>query len=86
MGSFVSEWIGRNERVMTADQVKRMDIGTRVTIISADRYGECQRLECTLAQSGLKKVLVTQDKTTWEKMVMPIKDHPNKRYVIQKGN
>ena len=86
MGTFVNEWIKRDEKVLTVDQVKRLEIGTKVTIIGADRYGECCRKECTIAQSGLKKVLVTQDTATWEKTVLPIKDHPNKRFVIQKGD
>lgn len=81
-----SEWIHRTEREITVDQVKRLEIGTRVTIISADRYGECQRTHCTLAQSGKKKVLVYRDNATWEKTVLPIQNKPNRRYVIQRGN
>lgn len=85
MSRFNAEWIRQTERPLTADQVKRLEIGTKVTIIGADRYGECCRTECTLAQSGKKKVLVTRDRGTWEKTVMPIQDKPNKKYVIQKG-
>jgi len=84
--AFVEEWIRRNqERVLTADQVKRLELGTRVTVISADRYGECQREEWTVAQSGLKKILIRRDSATWEKLVIQIKDHPNKRFTIQRG-
>lgn len=85
--AFVEEWIKRDqERVLTADQVKRqLEPGARVTVISADRYGECQRQEWTVAQSGLKKILIRRDSVTWERVTMPIKDHPNKRFVIQRG-
>ena len=79
------EWKDRNEKELTADQVKRLEPGTKVKIISADRYGGKNTKVCTVAQSYKKKVLIYRDGYTWEKEVIPIKAGPNRMYVIQKG-
>lgn len=79
------EWVHRNEKALLPEQVKRLEPGTKVTILGADRYGECVRTECTVAQSGKKKVLVTRDRATWEKKVLPITAQDSRLYVVEKG-
>lgn len=83
--AFVAEWIRPTEKALTAEQVKRLEPGARVTVIGADRYGECYREDGTIVQSGKKKLLCFINKVTWEKVYKPIKDSENKRYVIAKG-
>lgn len=55
--AFMMEWIRPDEKVLTAAEVKKLPVGTKVTIIGADRRGECTRQECTVAQSYKTKVL-----------------------------
>ena len=81
---FVQEWIRSNEREVTAEQVKRMEPWTKVTEIRTDRYGECVRQEYTVTQSGKKRVLTARDGSTWERIVKPIRQDPNRRYVVKR--
>ena len=78
-----AEWIKPWETTATADQVKKMKLGTKVTIVGADRFGECTRIECALVQSGKKKVLVYRD-YAGNRVTKQIKDRDNKRFVVQK--
>ena len=82
--AFVQEWIRPTDRELTADQVKKLDLGTKVTVISADRHGECQRGEYKIVYSGKRKILIIHDYYGGISQ-LPIRDYPNKRYVIPRG-
>lgn len=79
--AFLMEWIRPDEKVLTAAEVKKLPVGTKVIIIGADRRGECTRQECTVSQSYKTKVL------RWENLYdhgfLTIRDNPNKRYVLK---
>lgn len=83
--AFLMEWIRPDEKVLTAAVVKKLPVGTKVIIIGADRHGECYRQECTVAQSYKTKVL--RWRSLNETGTYPIRDNPNKRYILKvKGN
>lgn len=70
----------KNEKdKLTAAQVRALPVGTRVDLHGYDRYGIPQWLECTVAQSGKKKVL-TYREVDGTRAVKAIKDYPNKYY------
>ncbi len=50
-----------NLRKLTADEVKKLPSGTKILLHGRDRYGEATQLECTVAQSGKKKILTYWD-------------------------
>lgn len=79
-----ADWIRLNEKELTPEQVKRLEAGTKVTRISADRYGESVRMEYTVACSGRKKVLVARSPMSMEKIVKQIKANDNCRYAVPK--
>lgn len=81
--AFVMAWIHPGEKVLTAAEVRKLPAGTKVTIIGADRHGECVRQPCTVSQSYKKKVLSWM--TLFDTGTYPIRDNPNKRYVIREG-
>lgn len=81
--AFMMEWIRPGEKVLTAAEVRKLPVGTKVTIIGADRRGECTRQECTVAQSYKTKVLRWM--SFYESGTHPIRDNPSKRYVIREG-
>jgi hypothetical protein len=78
--AFMMEWIRPDEKVLTAAEVKKLPVGTKVTIVGADRRGECYRRECTVAQSYKTKVL--RWITLYESGFYPIRDIPSKRYLL----
>lgn len=83
--AFLMEWIRPDEKVLTAAEVKKLPVGTKVIIIGADRHGECYRQECTVAQSYKTKVL--RWRSLNETGTYPVRDNPNKRYILKvKGN
>ena len=82
--AFLMEWIRPDEKVLTAAEVKKLPVGTKVIIVSADRHGECYRQECTVAQSYKTKVLRCLSLFDYDTKFMQIRDNPNKRYVLGK--
>ncbi len=42
---------------LTADEVKKLPVGTEILLHGRDRHGEATQLECTVTQSGKKKIL-----------------------------
>ena len=82
--AFLMEWIRPDEKVLTAAEVKKLPVGTKVIIIGADRHGEYYRQECTISQSYKKKVLCCLSLFDYDTKFMPIRDNPNKRYVLGK--
>lgn len=81
--AFMMEWIRPDEKVLTAAEVKKLPVGTKVIVIGADRRGECTRQECTVAPSYKTKVLSWMN--FYGSGTYPIRDKPNKRYVIREG-
>ena len=64
---------------MTAAEVRALPAGTRVNLHGQDRFGVPSWLECTVVQSGKKKVLAYLD-TDMSTVTKPIRDYPNKYY------
>ena len=56
----IRDYIGFKKE-LTAAEVKKLPIGSRVILHSFDRYGAHQVLEMTVVQSGKKKVLSAND-------------------------
>lgn len=81
--AFMMEWIRPGEKVLTAAQVKKLAVGTKVIIVGSDRRGEPTRQECTVAPSYRAKVLSWS--TPFDSGFYPIRDNPNKRYVLKEG-
>lgn len=82
--AFLMEWIRPDEKVLTAAEVKKLPVGTKVIIIGVDRRGECTRQECAVAQSYKTKVLSCSSFFDYDTKFIQIKDNPNKRYVLGK--
>lgn len=81
MDQFIANgWLKPRDRVLTVEQLKRKDPGTRIRIVKPDRYGEMTSWDCLLVQSGNKKVLTCWD-GYGERVVMPIRKADNIRYV-----
>lgn len=56
----IQDYIG-NKKELTAEQVRRLPVGTKVTIHSFDRYGAHTWTDTTVAKSGNKKILIASD-------------------------
>lgn len=82
--AFVQDWIRLTEKTLTAAEVRKLPPGTKVTVISADRHGECQRCEYIIVQSGKKKILSMRDWLCDRTVTMEIRDNENKRMVVPK--
>lgn len=79
-----AEWIRPRDRKLTADQVKRLDVGTKVLMIKPDRYGEKTTTECVVTQSGKKKLLAFRN-GYGDRFVQPIKADERICYVLEGG-
>lgn len=82
--AFMMEWVRPDEKVLTAKEVKKLPVGTKVVIIGADRHGECTRQECTVSQSYKTKVLRCSSFFDYGTKFLPIRDNPSKRFVLEK--
>lgn len=56
----IRDYIGLKKE-LTAAEVKKLPVGTRVVLHNFDRYGSHQTLELTVTQSGKKKILTAHD-------------------------
>lgn len=56
----IRDYIGLKKE-LTAAEVKKLPVGSRVILHSFDRYGAHRVLEMTVVQSGKKKVLSAND-------------------------
>lgn len=56
----IRDYIGRDKE-LTAEQVKKLPVGTMVRLHSFDRHGYHQALEMKVVQSGKKKILQRTD-------------------------
>ncbi len=67
---------------LTAAEVRKLPVGTRVDLHGYDRRGTPQWLECTVAQSYRKKVLSYRN-PDGTKATKEIRDYPNKYYTLK---
>ena len=56
----IRDYLGRHKE-LTAEQVKKLPVGSSVIRHSFDRYGNHVELKLTVTQSGKKKILTTND-------------------------
>lgn len=56
----IREYLGKHKE-LTAEQVRKLPVGTKVLRHNFDRYGDHVELELTVTQSGKKKILTTRD-------------------------
>ena len=68
----------RTQNEVSAEQLKKLPVGTIVIIHSFDRHGQYQTLDCKLIQSGKKKVLSYDG--YWGKELRPITKESNSRW------
>ena len=68
----IQDYIG-NKKELTAEQVKKLPVGTAVTLHSFDRSGNHVTLNMDVVQSGKKKVLVAYDWYRGTKIEKPIR-------------
>lgn len=78
--SFNPQWIKPTDKVLTAAEVKKLPVGTKVTVIGSDRHGEMTKGEYKVLQNGKKKVLRAECSYYYD-APMEIRDYPNKRYL-----
>ena len=58
---------------LTAEQVRKLPVGTKLVLHSFGRKGEHQMLDMTVVQSGKKKALVAYDFYSGTKIEKPIR-------------
>lgn len=56
----IRDYIGFKKE-LTAAEVKKLPVGTRVVLHSFDRYGNHNMLDLVVTQSGKKKILTAHD-------------------------
>lgn len=80
---FMPGWIRPTDKVLTAEEVKALPVGSWVTIIEPDRRGEMTRARCQVIEGKRTKKLRCMGLFVTEEY--PIRDYENKRYVIDKA-
>ena len=80
---FNPEWIRSTDKVLTAAEVRKLPVGSKVTLMGADRRGECVWTNWTVCQYGKGKALRAYNPASGTTEVKLIKDYPNKRYIIR---
>ena len=76
----MDEWLHGKKR-LTAVEVRKLPIGTRVQLHGADRHGEHSVLDCVITQSGKHRVLSYTD-YYGSRMTKRIQDYPGKAYTV----
>lgn len=56
----IQDYIGTRKE-LTAEEVRKLPVGTKVILHHFDRYGAHAALELEIVQSGKKKILVAYD-------------------------
>ena len=69
--------------VLTAKEVRELPLASAVMVISADRHGEKQTLDCAVVRSGNKKVLAYRD-GYGDRATMQITEYPRKWYAVRR--
>lgn len=75
------EWF-RGMKKLSVDQVKKLESGSVVYLIGADRHGEKTTLECTVVNSGIHKVLAYRDGYGY-RLTKPIRNYAGKEFAIK---
>ena len=75
------EWF-RGMKKLSVDQVKKMELGSTVYMIGADRHGEKTTLECTVVNSGIHKVLAYRDGYGY-RLTKPIRNYAGKVFAVK---
>ena len=76
----MDEWLHGKKR-LTAVEVRKLPIGTKVQLHGADRHGEHTTLDCVITQSGKHRVLSYTD-YYGSRMTKRIQDYPGKAYTV----
>lgn len=73
-------------KILTAQEVKNMEVGTKVILNGFDRYGEHWEMEMTIVkkQSGRAKELYMHSFRTGETIRKPIRENKNQWYTEAK--
>ena len=77
------EWLRGWGRKLSAEEVKKLPVGTEVVLHRADRHGEHVALYCSLLYSGKNKKLAYRD-GYGERQLLPIRDAENQAYTLKK--
>lgn len=75
------EWF-RGMKKLSVDQVKKLESGSVVYLIGADRHGEKTTLECTVVNSGIHKVLTYRDGYGY-RLTKPIRKYAGKVFAVK---
>lgn len=67
----IQDYIG-SKKLLTAEEVRKLQAGAKVELHSFDRYGAHQVLEMTVIQSGKKKVLGAYNFFSDGRIIKPI--------------
>ena len=76
----MDEWLHGKKR-LTAVEVRKLPIGTKVQLHGADRHGDHTVLDCVITQSGKHRVLSYTD-YYGSRMTKRIQDYPGKAYTV----
>lgn len=80
MAGVMAEWL-RGKKPVPAAEVRKLEIGSRVTVHGADRHGTHTMLECTVVQRGKAKALAYRGWSGTE--TMAIRDYPGKAFTVE---
>lgn len=56
----IQDYVG-TKKELTAEQVRKLPVGTKVLLHSFDRHGEHHWMEMKIVNSGKKKILIAND-------------------------
>lgn len=80
--AWLPEWIRKNERVITAEEVKKLSEGKRVKLIGSDIHGEMQWIEGYVSKKG--RMVQYYDSTQGGVREKLVRDYHGKAWVIEK--
>ena len=78
----IKEAVG-SRKILTAQQVKKLPIGSVVWLHSFNRRGEHQMLKLTVTQSYKQKELVTDEDYYGNRIIRRIDDIPGTCYTVE---
>ena len=78
------EWLRGWGRKLSAEEVKKLPVGTQVVIHKQDRHGEHVFQECKIIQYGKTKRLRYWDDWNGESYTYQIRDAENQAYTLKK--
>lgn len=78
----IKEAVG-NRKILTAQQVKKLPIGSVVWLHSFDRHGEHQMIKLTVVQAYKNKELATDRDYYGNRVIRRIDDIPGTCYTVE---